>query len=83
MVSRVESFARGTTKRMGHIRNDSGVQQDVYFSEQEGYSVSWRAKLFAKNYKHKSPLLDPIRDHFYIRVFVRSEKFTQDGQRKN
>ena len=60
MVSRVESFARGTTKRMGHIRNESGVQKDVkYFSEQ-GYSVSWRAKLFAKNYKHKSPLLDPI-----------------------
>lgn len=46
---------------MGHLRNESGVQQDVkYFSEQEGYSVSWRAKLFAKNYKHKSPLLDPI-----------------------
>ena len=61
MVSRVESFARGTTKRMGHIRNESGVQQDVkYFSKQEGYSVSWRAKLFAKNYKHKSPPLDPI-----------------------
>lgn len=31
-----------------------------YFSEREGYSVSWRAKLFAKNYKHKSLLLDSI-----------------------
>ena len=50
MVSRLEYFARGTTKRVGHIRNESGFQQDVrrYFSEQEGYSVSWRAKLFAK-----------------------------------
>ena len=60
MVSRVESFARGTTKRMGHIRNESGVQQDVKYFSKQGYSVSWRAKLFAKNYKHKSPLLDPI-----------------------